>query len=303
MKKSVTIVLFIFFVICTAIITAGLLSYSSKKNQSLNQPATGAESSTINSSNSSADVLVPSALTLTSIEVTKHNSANDCWMIINGKVYDVTKAISAHPGGASPILKYCGKDGTIGFQTKDIGSSHSSTANNMLTDYLLGNLGQSVTSQTIKKETTNQPAAASKPATVAAPLSLPVTAPPSTPVSSSVVLTSAEVAKHNTASNCWMIINNKVYNFTAFIPSHPGGSAMVPYCGKDGTIGFQTKDKNPGSNHSGSAYSLLATYLLGDLNQSVNSQSLEQTVNQQNSTPAPSGSNNEREDEDEENFD
>src|ERR1700682_1960140 len=51
--------------------------------------------------------------------------------------------------------------------------------------------------------------------------------------------TAADVALHATAADCWMILNtNKVYNFTLFVSMHPGGSTMVPYCGKVGDGGF-----------------------------------------------------------------
>ena len=32
-------------------------------------------------------------------EVVKHDKVNDCWLVIHGKVYDVTKWVPQHPGG------------------------------------------------------------------------------------------------------------------------------------------------------------------------------------------------------------
>lgn len=72
--------------------------------------------------------------------------------------------------------------------------------------------------------------------------------------------TLADVQAHASASDCWMILNtNKVYNFTTFIAMHPGGSAMVPYCGKDGTAAFNNV------SHSSNAVSMEASYLIGTL--------------------------------------
>ncbi|KAL9105153.1 MAG: hypothetical protein Q9187_008800, partial [Circinaria calcarea] len=45
-------------------------------------------------------------------EVAKHNSRDDCWVIIHGKAYDVTEFMPEHPGGPNIILKYAGKDAT-----------------------------------------------------------------------------------------------------------------------------------------------------------------------------------------------
>lgn len=45
-------------------------------------------------------------------EVQKHNTRDDCWVIINGMVYDVTEFIAIHPGGANIIISNAGKDVT-----------------------------------------------------------------------------------------------------------------------------------------------------------------------------------------------
>lgn len=89
-------------------------------------------------------------IALTVEEVKKHNSQNDCWMIISGKIYDLTSYLNIHPGGAYTILPYCGADGTEAFATKDRGQSHSSNAADLLNNFYIGNLGGQANLQTIQ---------------------------------------------------------------------------------------------------------------------------------------------------------
>ncbi|KAH9937552.1 FMN-dependent dehydrogenase-domain-containing protein [Fomitopsis serialis] len=49
-----------------------------------------------------------------------------------------------------------------------------------------------------------------------------------------------EVAEHNNASSCWVIISNKVYDVTEFLPEHPGGSKIIlKYAGRDATKAYE----------------------------------------------------------------
>ena len=41
-------------------------------------------------------------------EVAKHTKKNDCWIVLDSYVYDVTRFLSEHPGGAPIILKNAG---------------------------------------------------------------------------------------------------------------------------------------------------------------------------------------------------
>ncbi|KAJ2366952.1 hypothetical protein H4S02_002022 [Coemansia sp. RSA 2611] len=49
---------------------------------------------------------------LTMEDVAKHNKRDDCWMVICGKVYNVTRYLDFHPGGRGQLMRAAGKDGT-----------------------------------------------------------------------------------------------------------------------------------------------------------------------------------------------
>lgn len=50
----------------------------------------------------------------------------------------------------------------------------------------------------------------------------------------------ASVAKHNKPNDCWVIIRDKVYNVTAWVPRHPGGALIYINAGKDCTQLFDS---------------------------------------------------------------
>ncbi|KAI0394406.1 mitochondrial cytochrome-like protein b2 [Xylariaceae sp. FL0594] len=53
---------------------------------------------------------------LTADEVVKHRSASSCWIVVDGRVYDVTSYMSEHPGGAAVLLRQGGRDATPEFR-------------------------------------------------------------------------------------------------------------------------------------------------------------------------------------------
>ena len=46
-------------------------------------------------------------------EVAEHKREDDAWIVLNGEVYDVTRWLSRHPGGAKVLLHYAGEDATV----------------------------------------------------------------------------------------------------------------------------------------------------------------------------------------------
>lgn len=45
-------------------------------------------------------------------EVRQHRTADDAWMVLHGKVYNITPYLKFHPGGADILVKAAGRDAT-----------------------------------------------------------------------------------------------------------------------------------------------------------------------------------------------
>lgn len=54
---------------------------------------------------------------ISSTELGKHNTEDDCWVAIHGNVYDLSDFAESHPPGAESIFKLGGIDGTEAFQS------------------------------------------------------------------------------------------------------------------------------------------------------------------------------------------
>jgi len=93
------------------------------------------------------------------------------------------------------------------------------------------------------------------------PVAAPAASATPTPSATTAGYTMAQVSANNSAKSCWAVIEGFVYNLTAWINSHPGGSgAILSLCGTEATSSFKGKHGNqsrPAAQLSG--------YLLGPL--------------------------------------
>ena len=134
MKIILATVLIIFGAFMAYVFVGGFIQQQSKVDQSTNT-----------NTNTNVTTTQPSTVSQTSYtiaEIAKHNTSSDCWLLIDGNVYNVGKFLGSHPGGTSTILPYCGKEATNAFDTLGSGSGrgHSNQATNMLAEYLIGKL-------------------------------------------------------------------------------------------------------------------------------------------------------------------
>jgi len=141
---------------------------------------------------------------------------------------------------------------------------------------------QTTQTPTTSKTTTTSPVATPKttPAPVVTPTPTPTPAPTPTPTptpaptptpiacgSAGGVCTSAQVAAHNTAGNCWQIYNGGYYIVTSYVSKHNGGASVFnsQTCGHDITGYLNGSQSTAGKTrkHSSAAYSTLQSYYVG----------------------------------------
>jgi cytochrome b involved in lipid metabolism len=98
----------------------------------------GAKPSASTSASASSTPTASAPVVLTMAEVKKHASASSCWSVVDGEVFDLTKWINRHPGGAGRILDMCGQDGSAAYHGQH---GNSGRASQILNGYSLGKLG------------------------------------------------------------------------------------------------------------------------------------------------------------------
>jgi len=82
-------------------------------------------------------------------------------------------------------------------------------------------------------------------------------------------LTVGEVSKHGSEGDCWLIINNAVYDATQYLNLHPGGkNRITSYCGQNATSAYSTLGGK--GSHSAIADGELEKLKIGQLNETVN---------------------------------
>ncbi|KAH0753597.1 hypothetical protein KY290_023867 [Solanum tuberosum] len=69
-------------------------------------------------------------------EAAEHNTKDDCWVVIDGKVYDVSSYLDEHPGGDDVLLGVTGQDATDEFED----AGHSKSARELMEKFFIGEL-------------------------------------------------------------------------------------------------------------------------------------------------------------------
>jgi nitrate reductase (NAD(P)H) len=88
---------------------------------------------------------------------------------------------------------------------------------------------------------------------------------------STTSFTLAEVEKHNTEEDVWIVVNNKVYDCTKYLELHPGGiDSITINAGADATEDFV-------AIHSTKATKMLEKFYIGDLKGGTTMQSIEES--------------------------
>lgn len=169
-------------------------------------------------------------------EIKEHNKSNDCWIILFGKVVNVTSYLAEHPGGMEILIKNSSaQDATAQFLKK----GHTDYARSIMEQYVIGQVDEEGLAKLEKEKAAANVVSANK----------------------DEVYSMEEVKKHNHKNDCWVVVDNVVYNVTYFLKDHPGGpEAVIRYAGKDATKAFNDQE-----SHDSAARRQLADMAIGTL--------------------------------------
>jgi flavocytochrome c len=163
--------------------------------------------------------LIPTHI-ITMEELSQHKSMDDCWVGLQGQVYDLSRFAQHHPGGSRSIHSLAGTDATHIFS-----KIHSDHLLDRIQKDRVGTLKVSGTRDAVDFDDAvdvNNGDLSSTPPSVLRDVS------------------QTELERHNRPDDCWVVLHGMVYDLTDFLPVHPGGAYMIEkHAGKDGTLPFQ----------------------------------------------------------------
>ena len=70
-------------------------------------------------------------------EISRHNSPNDAWVVVNGRVFDVSGFLPSHPGGLDVLTDHLGTDVGDALKSPEF-HRHSDTAYEILEQCCIG---------------------------------------------------------------------------------------------------------------------------------------------------------------------
>ena len=130
MKKLVYTVFIAFWAAIVTLLAVDMLAPESEQDVSQPAPGTAGPEQTAQSAGYSLD------------QVAEHDTLEDCWMAIEGAVYDLSDYVPRHPTPPSVIEPWCGREATEGMRTKGDSADHSTRAWRMLERYRIGSLAE-----------------------------------------------------------------------------------------------------------------------------------------------------------------
>ena len=169
------------------------------------------------------------ATSVTMEQVRAHSVEADCWVVLNGNVYDMTSYSNSHPGGSSFITDLCAQDGTDLYD-----AFHPIGLLRTIDRYQIGPF---VSEETNELEFDNSIQFEPNSETIQQKIP-PQQEPPFTSCRPDCEVPASELAKHAaTTDSLWTALEGSVYDLTDF--QHPGGARVTDgIFGRDASQSF-----------------------------------------------------------------
>lgn len=159
---------------------------------------------------------------LSTEEIKKHNKSDDLWLIVDERVFDVTRFVNQHPGGLDALLNNSnGRNATAAF----FGKQHKPHVYPMINEYFVGYVFNEGVDEDFVNSNKKKIACEAKVKLWREQYTL------------------SQVAEHKTETDAWIVIDGSVYDVTSYVGEHPGGDIILDHVGTDASVAF--KDHPP----------------------------------------------------------
>lgn len=168
-------------------------------------------------------------------EVQRHDQPEDCWIALNGHVYDLTEFLDRHPGGKNVIVTWAGKDAS-----KIFNEIHQTA---WIEQYLrpeahVGTLG--LDPDLLASDTFWHSLRLARIEEIRNELKILVGGDslsgrdPVPETSKDTGIPLSVVAQHHTAKDCWVVVNGLVYDLSDILLRHPEQIKVISaWAGRD----------------------------------------------------------------------
>lgn len=163
----------------------------------------------------------PSCISMDQVE--KHSDRDDCHMVLYNHVFDFTVYVELHPGG-DYFTRFCGTNATDQYELFERHTEQLLLEDGVF-EYRLGDACSEAFVDPVVHDN----------------------GPPTSPRDdgpNKTCISMDQVEEHSERDDCYMVLYDHAFDFTAYVDLHPGGDYFTRFCGTNATDQYEMFDRH-----------------------------------------------------------